>query len=85
MGLQLVELIMEFEDEFGISIPDDVAERLQTIEQTVEYIVGILGRRHCPTLGLCPSARRFYELRRGLLETFNIPCVRYVPRPRSDR
>ena len=37
-SLDAVELIMEFEKEFGISIPDDEAERLRTIGDAVRYI-----------------------------------------------
>ena len=33
-----VELIMEFEKEFGISIPDDQAEKITTVGDAVSYI-----------------------------------------------
>ena len=33
-----VELIMEFEKEFDISIPDDQAEKIQTVGEAVQYI-----------------------------------------------
>ena len=33
-----VELIMEFEKEFGISIPDDQAEKIGTVGDAVSYI-----------------------------------------------
>ena len=33
-----VELIMEFEKEFGISIPDDQAEKITTVGDAVAYI-----------------------------------------------
>lgn len=36
--LDIVELIMEFEKEFGISIPDDKAETLYTVGNAIEYI-----------------------------------------------
>ena len=32
------ELIMEFEKEFGISIPDDKAETIQTVQDAINYI-----------------------------------------------
>jgi len=38
MGLDSVELVMEFEDEFELPIPDEVAERMQTIGDVVKYI-----------------------------------------------
>ena len=33
-----VELIMEFEKEFNIAIPDDQAEKIGTVGQAIEYI-----------------------------------------------
>ena len=37
-SLDTVELIMEFEEEFGIEIPDEEAENLHSIGQAVDYI-----------------------------------------------
>ena len=37
-SLDTVELIMEFEKEFDVSIPDDQAENIQTVGQAVEYL-----------------------------------------------
>ena len=37
-SLDTVELIMEFEEEFGIEIPDDDAEKITTVGPAVEYI-----------------------------------------------
>ena len=37
-SLDTVELIMEFEKEFGISIPDDQAEKIQTVGDAISYI-----------------------------------------------
>ncbi|HCO66627.1 MAG TPA: acyl carrier protein [Dysgonomonas sp.] len=37
-SLDTVELIMEFEKEFGISIPDDQAEKISTVGDAVAYI-----------------------------------------------
>ena len=37
-SLDTVELIMEFEKEFGISIPDDPAEKIQTVGDAISYI-----------------------------------------------
>ena len=38
-SLDTVELVMEFEDEFEMSIPDEEAEQIQTVGQAVGYIV----------------------------------------------
>ncbi len=37
-SLDTVELVMNFEDEFEISIPDDDAEKIQTVGDAVGYI-----------------------------------------------
>jgi hypothetical protein len=37
-SLDTVELIMEFEKEFGIQIPDEKAETIQTVGDAVNYI-----------------------------------------------
>ena len=40
-SLDIVELIMAFEEEFNVEIPDDVAEKIKTVTDTVEYIDSI--------------------------------------------
>ncbi len=40
-SLDTVELVMEFEDEFDMSIPDEEAEKIQTVGAAVEYIVKV--------------------------------------------
>ena len=37
-SLDTVELVMELEEEFDISIPDDAAEKIQTVGQAIEFI-----------------------------------------------
>ena len=37
-SLDIVELIMAFEEEFNSEIPDDVAEKIKTVKDTVDYI-----------------------------------------------
>jgi acyl carrier protein len=37
-SLDTVELIMEFEKEFDLKIPDDVAEKITTVGEAVKYI-----------------------------------------------
>ena len=37
-SLDTVELVMELEEEFDITIPDDAAEKIQTVGQAIDYI-----------------------------------------------
>lgn len=37
-SLDTVELIMEFEKEFNIGIPDDQAEKISTVAEAIKYI-----------------------------------------------
>jgi acyl carrier protein len=37
-SLDLVELIMELEDRFGVKIPNEDAEKIQTVGQAVDYV-----------------------------------------------
>lgn len=37
-SLDTVELIMEFEREFEVAIPDEEAEKIQTVGQAIEYL-----------------------------------------------
>jgi len=38
-SLDTVELVMEFEDEFDMSIPDEEAEKIQTVGAAIDYII----------------------------------------------
>ena len=37
-SLDIVELVMAFEEEFGVEIPDDAAEKITTVKDAIEYI-----------------------------------------------
>ncbi|WP_419937476.1 acyl carrier protein [Candidatus Palauibacter sp.] len=37
-SLDTVELVMAFEEEFGIEIPDEDAERMQTVQEAIAYL-----------------------------------------------
>lgn len=41
-SLDTVELVMEFEDEFDMSIPDEEAEKIQTVGAAVDYIMQVV-------------------------------------------
>ena len=37
-SLDIVELVMAFEEEFGVEIPDDAAEKISTVKDAIAYI-----------------------------------------------
>ena len=45
-SLDTVELIMEFEKVFNISIPDEQAENIQTVGDAIEYLEENAGAKH---------------------------------------
>ena len=42
-SLDTVELIMEFETEFGVQIPDDQAEQISTVGDAIDHIEAAVG------------------------------------------
>ena len=45
-SLDTVELVMEFEDEFDMSIPDEEAEKIQTVGAAIDYIINIVKNKN---------------------------------------
>lgn len=39
-SLDTVEMVMAFEDEFGVEIPDEDAEKIKTVQDAISYIEG---------------------------------------------
>src|SRR4030095_1882049 len=76
MGLDAVELVIRFEDAFGISIPDEVAASLTTPREVTDYIVT---RVAVSDETACLSQQAFYFLRREFSKRLQIP--RSVFRP----
>lgn len=37
-SLDTVELVMAFEEEFGVEIPDDAAENIQTVQDAIKFL-----------------------------------------------
>ncbi len=42
-SLDTVELVMAFEEEFGIEIPDEAAEKILTVKDAIDYIKNAIG------------------------------------------
>ena len=64
MGLDGVELIIRFEDAFGVAIPDSIAAELTTPRLVTEYLVSQLKVVQQTT---CTSQQAFHQLRKQLL------------------
>ncbi len=69
MGLDLVELVMEIEEEFGLDIPDYEAEKLTTVGSVYEWLK-IRVASFSPVA--CLTQRVFYKLRRALIANYNL-------------
>jgi hypothetical protein len=63
MGLDSVELVMAFEEAFGIEIPDVVASGMITPRRTIDYVESRLATVPADR---CLTQQAFYRLRRGL-------------------
>ncbi len=76
MGLDTVELVLAFEDEFGIAIRDEDAEKMTTPGDVANYVVS-----HVPldSNGPCPSQIRFHRLRSILVNVLGIPRAHLRP------
>jgi acyl carrier protein len=70
MGLDGVELIMAFEEEFGVYISDADAERFETPRGVIDW----LWHRLDPSFaGPCPTQRGFHQVRRALITVAAVP------------
>lgn len=69
MGLDTVELIFAFEDEFGITIKDEDAEKLATPGAVADYV---MSRVRTSASDSCPSQAGFYRIRSRLMTTFSM-------------
>jgi len=70
MGLDSVELVMAFEDEFGICIRDEDAGKMRTPGHVADYVMNLV-----QTEGYsgCSSQIGFYRVRAALMNTFGLP------------
>ena len=76
MGLDSVELIMEFEKTFGIEIPDADAEKLTTVGSVYDYIYS---RIQSEQTNRCTTQIVFYRLRKYCMRRFNIARDEFTP------
>jgi hypothetical protein len=69
MGLEGLELILAVEDEFGIWIPEERAQEMETVRDFYDYILDTLISTRP---GVCPSMFVFYRMRRALAQSLGI-------------
>jgi acyl carrier protein len=77
MGLDGVGLVMEVEDQFKISIPDEDAEQIQTVGQLYRYILKRCGQAQN---NYCLSRLAFYRLRRALITVAGVDRASVSPK-----
>ena len=76
MGLDLVELVISFEDAFGVPIPDAVASELTTPRQVTDYIFSQL---QAGEASACMSQQAFYRLRKEFVLVTGIQRSEFYP------
>lgn len=75
MGLDSVELVIRFEDAFGLNISDDDACRMRTPRDVIEYVM----TRVEQSQSVCLSQQVFYSLRREWCEQLNVTRISLRP------
>lgn len=81
MGLDAVELVMDVEDRFDISIPDAAAEQVQTMGELHAFLMTRIRSR---ATDICPSAAFFYPIRRLLIDEFSVERKQVRPNTRLE-
>jgi acyl carrier protein len=79
MGLDSVELVMAWEEVFGVSVSDSVASQMRTTCDAIEYFYGQLPHAADER---CLTQRTFYLLRRALIEATSMPHRQVTPTAR---
>src|SRR5882724_5513737 len=78
MGLDSVEIVMGWEESFGISISDDEAVTLRTPNLAIDLIANKLGAQDAP-LRPCLTARAFHRLRHSIMSAASVTRDRIRP------
>lgn len=73
MGLDVVEMVMAFEEEFGFDIADAAAEKLRTPRQVIDFLCERLRAAQTAEADGCPTQQCFYRVRRALMELTGRP------------
>lgn len=78
MGLDTVELILEAENHFGVSIPDERAEKTETVEQFARLLCDLRAQKETPL----PYEIVLLQLQQVIAKMFKIPIERIKPEAR---
>lgn len=81
MGLDSVELVLRFEDTFGIEIPDADAEKITTVKDVTNYVFSKVEHTDQNT---CLTQQAFYFLRRSFMQYLQIPRLFICPKAKLD-
>jgi hypothetical protein len=76
MGLETIELVIRFEEAFGITISDEVASHMTTPRNVTNYIVTQVATAE---RSACLSQQAFYFLRRGFSNHLQLPRTAFHP------
>lgn len=76
MGMDAVELVIRFEEAFGIRIPDEVAEQMTTPRKVTDYVLAQVALSEESS---CLSQQAFYFLRGKFIASLKIPRNDFKP------
>jgi hypothetical protein len=76
-----VAVVMGVEEKFGLTIPDEEAEKICTMGQLYDYVLARVARGQAQ---VCVTSAAFYRLRRALGEVCGVPRERARPQARLD-
>lgn len=80
MGMDSVELVMRFEEDFGITIPDSAAEKMVTPGDVIAFVVAELHRlgRAIPEEDVAARVRHIVLDQTGIKESAYSPEKRFI-------
>jgi acyl carrier protein len=78
MGLDAVELILEAEKHFGVSVPDERTEKTETVEKFARLLCELRAQTTAPL----SYDEVLLQLQQMMVKMFRIPIERLVPEAR---
>lgn len=78
MGLDTVELVLETEKYFGVSVPDERAEKTDTVEKYARLLCELRAQTESPL----PYDEVLLQLQQIIAKMFKIPIQRIAPEAR---